>query len=62
MTLKLVINWPRELLILRDFVERLSNAKVYTVEVVSNFGGENQMDCLSDMWKEEAIEILSKKV
>lgn len=52
----------RELLILRDFVERLSKADVYTVDVITNIGGDNQMDCLSDLWKDDAMKLLDEKV
>lgn len=43
---------------LREFVKSLSEARVYTVDLVSNYGGENEMTCLCDSWKEKASSIL----
>lgn len=45
---------------LREFVKSLSEARVYAVDLVSNYGGENEMTCLCDSWKENAKELLSE--
>jgi hypothetical protein len=45
---------------LEEFVQQVSNAKVYKVEALSQYGGDNEMLCLCDSWKEKAKDLLAK--
>lgn len=45
---------------LREFVEIISSAKVYTVEVSNPYGGTDDMDCLCDSLKDKAKQLLNQ--
>ena len=45
---------------LREFVEMISSAKVYTVEVSNPYGGTDDMDCLCDSLKDKAKQLLNQ--